>query len=68
MNKFAERLKYLRESKGVTQAEFAIAMHITQSTVSKWESSTREPNISQIIKIAKFFGETTDFLLGADEF
>lgn len=67
MNRFAERLKYLRESRGISQTTLAQVMNVTQSTISKWESGAREPKINEIIKLAKFFAETTDFLLGADE-
>ena len=68
MNKIASRLKYLRELKGMSQNDLAKALNVTQSTIAKWETGAREPNADNIIKIAKIFNETTDFLLGANDY
>ncbi len=60
------RVKMLRTSKGLTQAELGKRLGITKSVISAYEMGTRYPSYSVLIKIAAFFSVTTDFLLGAD--
>lgn len=63
----AENLKYLREKKGMTQESFASMIgEIGQKAVSKWETGEREPELSRLIKIAKFFDVSIDDLLLKD--
>lgn len=61
---FAERLKALRKESGLTQIQFASAMSVASGTVAMWETKKREPNFEALIRIADFFGVTTDYLLG----
>ena len=37
---------------------------ISQSAIAKWELGKTEPTASAIITLAKFFGESSDYLLG----
>lgn len=59
-----DRLKLLRNEKGILQRELAEKLNITQQTISLYESNSREPDNETLIKIADFFNTTTDFLLG----
>ncbi|MDR0380675.1 MAG: helix-turn-helix domain-containing protein [Oscillospiraceae bacterium] len=61
---FAERVKALRKKMGLSQAKFAEAIKSKQSTVGSWESGAREPGFSVVRSLAKFFGVSTDYLLG----
>ncbi len=65
---FGQRLKELRESFNLTQAELAVSIGIDaengSQTVSNWETSRREPSFNTLCTIADFFGVTTDHLLG----
>lgn len=61
---FSNRLKELRESKGLSQKDLAQAFGLSQSTVGNWESGSREPNFKTIKELADFFDVSTDFLLG----
>lgn len=61
---FRIRLKALREEAGYSQYTFADAFGCAQSTVGSWEAGRREPPFKTLIKIADFFGVTTDYLLG----
>lgn len=61
---FSLRLKKLREEAGYSQYTFADAFGCAQSTVGSWEAGRREPPFSTLVKIADFFGVTTDYLLG----
>ena len=62
-----ERLKELRLSNNLTQADFATAFNISQGTIGNWESGKRTPDIEMIIKISAFFNVSTDYLLGCSD-
>jgi len=66
--KFAERLKELRLAKGLTQLELAKILRVDKTTVTYWENGTNETNFETLMKIAKFFEETTDYLLGMTDY
>ncbi len=67
MNKFAERLKYLRTEKEIGQEELAKKIGVSKGTISLWENSLREPTLSNIIAIAEYFHVTTDYLTGVTD-
>lgn len=64
---FKERLKELRVSKNLSQMQLAIKTNISQSAIAKWELGKTEPTASAIISLAKFFNETTDYILGLED-
>ncbi len=59
-----ERLKELRSEKNLSQMELSKATGISQSSIARWELNKSEPTASDIIVLAKFFGESADYLLG----
>lgn len=61
---FAERLKELREVKGLSQMGLAQATGLSQSAIAKWEMCKTEPTASSLYILSKFFNETTDYLIG----
>ncbi len=65
--KFGERLKTLREEANLTMEQLAAALGIKKQTISRYESNQREPEYATLIKIAKFFEVSTDYLLGVKE-
>ena len=65
--KFQERLKELRKTKDMSQAALSKATGISQSAIAKWELGRTEPTASAIVTLAKFFGESTDYLLGLED-
>ncbi|WP_209978741.1 LexA family protein [Azospirillum picis] len=58
MNPLAQRIKQLRKSRGLNQAEFAELLGVTQPTVSRWELGKSEPEFDQIVALADLAGET----------
>ena len=64
---FKDRLKELRLLKNLSQMQLAVKKGISQSAIAKWELGKTEPTASAIIALAKFFNETTDFILGLDD-
>jgi len=62
----SEKIKILRDKNGYTQSELAKKVGLTRSAVNAWEMSNAIPSTEIIIKLAKIFGVTTDYLLGVD--
>ena len=57
-----QTIKELRLRKGISQSELAEVFHISAQAISKWESDTSLPDISQLPVIASYFGVTIDEL------
>lgn len=62
---FGENLKKLRTACGLTQKEFGERVGLSKAVVSKYENSMGYPSLDTLIKIAAFFGVSTDYILGA---
>ena len=60
----AKRLKLLREKQGKGQQEVCAALNIEQSTLANYENGKRVPKIDILIKIARYYNVSTDYLLG----
>ena len=67
MNKLAERIKELRLEKGLSQAELAKALSVTQTALGKWELGQRSPNVDMIINICNYFKVSSDYLIGLED-
>ncbi|MBR2865735.1 MAG: helix-turn-helix transcriptional regulator [Elusimicrobiaceae bacterium] len=65
--KFAERFKYLREEKGISQERLADDLGVSHGIISFWETGKREPKLSNLILIAEYFGVTIDYLAGLED-
>ena len=66
MEIFAERLRELRKEKELGQVAFAREIGVGKSVISLWETGKCEPVLSNLIKIAQFFGVTIDYLAGLE--
>ena len=60
------RLRELRLAKGLTQEELGKSIGVGKSAICQYESGAREPDTASLMRMAGFFGVTTDWLLGAD--
>lgn len=64
MNDFGTRLKRLRKENDITQAALAEHLGVVASAVGKYETiDNAYPSVEALIKIAKFFNVSIDFLL-----
>lgn len=61
------QIKSLRQSNGMTQADFAKLFCVTPQAVSKWERNVSYPDITMLPTIARYFGISIDRLFGFDE-
>ena len=64
MQKFSDRLISLRKERGMTQEELAKAINKKRSTLSGYETEGKEPDLELVCFLAKYFGVSTDYLLG----
>ena len=64
---FGDKMKELRKRSGLSQYQLAQRLGITKSMVSSYETSMRMPSYPILIKIAKIFNVSIDFLLGLSE-
>ena len=64
MSSFSEKIKTLRKEKGVTQKAVAEQIGILEQSYQKYEYGNHEPNHAITVKLADYFGVSTDYLLG----
>ena len=64
MTKFQERVKKLRQEKGISQIELAGAIEVTNDTISLWERGLRRPENKQLKKLSEFFDVSIAYLTG----
>ncbi len=63
---FANRLKYLRSEKKLSQKQIADKLGIAVSTYANWEQGRREPSIVDIYKIISVLEIQPNELFGDD--
>lgn len=56
-------IKQLRKEKHITQSDLAKIIGVTTSSVGMYETGVRNPSYEVIVKIAKYFNVSTDYLL-----
>ncbi|MCI8416811.1 MAG: helix-turn-helix transcriptional regulator [Lachnospiraceae bacterium] len=59
-----ENIKAIRKSKGLSQEELAIKLHVVRQTISKWEQGLSVPDSDMLISISKEFETPVSTLLG----
>ena len=50
---FADRLRQLREAKGLSQQQLAMKMFVNRSSIARWESGIRTPDMFLINRLAE---------------
>ena len=59
-----DRLRGLREQRGLSQGEAAKRIGIARTTYSNYEAGNREPDIDTLIRMADFYDVSIDYLVG----
>ncbi len=62
-----DRLAKLRKDRDETQADVAKHLGIERTTYGKYETGGIQPPIEVVLKLAEYYGVTTDYLLGNDK-
>ncbi len=61
--KMNEKILQCRKRMGLSQEELARRLNTSRQAVSKWELGDAQPELNNIIALARLFGVTTDWLL-----
>lgn len=61
---YIKRIRDLREDNDKTQTEIAEHLGISQTMYARYERGANELPIRHLIKLADFYGVSTDYILG----
>lgn len=61
---FGTRVAQLRKIKGITQAQLAEILNVSNKTISRWETGDGYPDISLLKPLARALDVSIDYLLG----
>jgi len=61
--KFGEKLRLLRQKKGLSQTILGEMLNVQHSHVGRLERGEKTPNVAMVLKLAEIFGVTTDLLI-----
>lgn len=61
---YIKRIRDLREDSDKTQTEIAEHLGISQTMYARYERGANELPIRHLIKLADFYGVSTDYILG----
>lgn len=56
----------LRIEKNISQQQLAAEIGVSRRAITFWESGINEPKATYIARLSKFFGVTSDYLLGLE--
>lgn len=62
-----KRIRDLREDHDKTQRDIAAMLNMPQSEYWRYENGTRDIPTDVLIKLADYYGVTTDYILGRTE-
>lgn len=65
---FSQRLQALRERRRLSRRTLAELCGLSKNMVSLYERGEREPSVEALVSLADFFGVSTDYLLGRENF
>lgn len=64
---FGNRLKELRQQKGLTQADLANILNLGPTAISNYEANRNEPTFEKLLQLAEYFEVSCDYLLGKSD-
>ncbi len=64
---FAKRLSLLRKGAGITQEQLAKELGTSRGALSMYEIGRREPDFNTLVRIARYFSVTVDYLVGLSD-
>jgi transcriptional regulator with XRE-family HTH domain len=67
MKGLEERLRKLREARGLSQIELSNELKLADSIIATYELGKKEPSLYHLTLIADYFNVSIDYLLGRDE-
>lgn len=64
--RYKNRVKSLREARGLTQRDLAARLEVTPATVAQWETGANGLSLKNAVALADLFGCTLDTVLGRE--
>lgn len=61
-----ENIRKLRQDRGIGQLELGRRVGASKQSISNWENGNIMPSIDLLLRLADFFGVSTDYLLGRE--
>lgn len=61
-----ENIRRLRQERGLRQEELGHRVGASKQSVSNWENGNIVPSVDLLLRLADFFGVSTDYLLGRE--
>lgn len=58
-----DKILLLMKSEGVSSSALTSALEISSSSIAEWKKGKAKPSTDAVVKIARYFGVTTDYLL-----
>lgn len=65
---FPQRLQTLRERRRLSRRTLAELCGLSKNMISLYERGEKAPSVDALIKLADYFGVSTDYLLGRKNF
>jgi len=66
-NKISQRLKLLREERGLSQQKFADEINLSSGFIAMIETNKKAVSCETLILFSEYFGVSSDFLLGLSD-
>lgn len=63
-----DRIAELRKEKGLSQVALAKRLDVDSSTIAKYETGDRFPDVIMLMKLADFFDVSVDYIIGRKNF
>ena len=63
-----DRIAELRKEKGLSQVALAKQLDVDSSTIAKYETGDRFPDVIMLMKLADFFDVSVDYIIGRKNF
>ena len=67
MKMLGQMIRKLRTERGLKQEDLGKEVCASKQSVSNWENENIMPSIEILVRLADYFGVTTDYLLGREE-
>lgn len=61
-------MRKLRKSKGLTQEQLALKLHIKRTSYTRYETNDRSPDLDTLINIADIYGITVDDIINPNDY
>lgn len=61
------RIRELRQKKGFSQLQLSLELEVTQETISAYEHGRHLPSVTSLMKMAKLFGVSMDYIMGLSD-